>query len=121
MKTYYKVVRNRNGALESVFADDEALISYVPNKWISAPKWLRDQGKGPFVFDTLENARSWMGIVFIISYSLSIWECQVRKISTPAYCTLWRLNQGCIEVNKWEEFPKGTLQVDQVKLIRMIE
>jgi hypothetical protein len=106
MKTYYKVVRQRNKKLYSGYADcwcdsrRKPAIRYIRNKW-TYPKEGANQFL--FVFDNLTDAKTWA-----IGYDV-IYVCEVGKVLKRSY---HRKIYGIVY--------RGTRLVDKVKITKKV-
>lgn len=119
MKTCFKVVKEKDGKLVSCIVSDKAQVVYQQDKWNKAPEWLRKEGKGPMVFETLDQATHFVNS--LAASGFQIWECQYRcKINTLEYLSVSRLECGELCTSYTNSFPSGTMQVKQVKLIRRV-
>lgn len=120
MKTYYKVVRRKYDKLVSCAMYDLACIEYVPDKWIKAPKWLQDLGKGPLIFASLDNAKTFIS-GNMNNNEVEIWEVKARCVNTnPRAYRVWDLAGGEAKYST-EQLPTGTVEARQIKLIRKVK
>lgn len=122
MKIYYKIVRiDHEDKLRSCVVMRDASIEYVVDKWVKAPKWLRDLGKGPLVFTALKEAKEFASIMgFNIFSSYAIYECRARGVhEATSYMNTDELDQK-VARSMDQRFPRGTLETRQVKLIRQV-
>lgn len=122
MKAYYKIVRiDKDSKLRSCVVMRYASIEYIVGKWVKASRWLRDLKRGPLVFETLSAAEDFALIMgFKGTSSYAIYECRARGVHEPmGYANTDKLDQGIVS-SQDQRFPKGTLETEQVKLIRKV-
>lgn len=111
----YKVVRNFDGILLSHIASGQAEVIYRLNKWIKAPKWLRDKGYHLFVYKDLEKA------IESLEGNSEIYECEVDELieGLPQFLNLYILDLGEIKPINYS-FPEGTYMTKKIKLLRKV-
>lgn len=124
MAKAWKVFWIQDGELYSAIAFGKARIKYMPGKKCTSPKWLREKGYYPLVFDTKENAEK-----FFLD-SLAPLNCLVvevgvgKNLPLPPCCFNMGLAQGKIDIISdiipnpfWPEgWPEGTRMVKWVKV-----
>jgi len=122
-KTYYKVVRERDGRLISaVDFENDVIVEYHPDEFVVGRF-------GPlFIFRKLENAQN-----FFRDRAFPIWECEATGVRRVKHILIW---YNCYEemLSKfWRERSRikdrkrltqvalvGTLLADSVKLTRYV-
>jgi len=121
MKNYYKVTTEiNNRQLSYATFHGEAEVKYQKNLWVEAPIWLAEKGYHLFVFNNMENAKKFVGDP---SSSTCIWECEVKGKFKHLPIRLSRpyLDYGELLALPYDKFPKGTIMVKKVKLLKLIE
>jgi len=122
MSVVFKIVRvnPKNLQLESVNARGKAKVCYVPGKWASAPKWLREKGYHLLAFSSLCLATE----EFYFLDESQLWEAEASEIiegeRLPVTFNLEKLKYGqCCR--SWLYWPKGTVMSPKIKLIRRLK
>lgn len=103
--------------MTSLGAEGRALVKYHIGKFVSAPKWLRDQGYHLTAFssqaDALEAAANFD--------FCEIWLAEAKgKVPLQPFCSLIGLSRGDIVQEKFSHWPKGTIMVTSIKLERRV-
>jgi len=115
-KRYYKITTEIAGEQVSYFVyGTPAEVKYPVGEWAEAPKWLAKKKYGLFVFDGLKNAREFSKLCA----SPCLWRCEVDGIfdRLPLSLSMHGLNAGKVI----KLYPKGTVMVKRVKLIRQVK
>jgi hypothetical protein len=122
-KLYFKVVDRDDdtGDIFSCSVNGKAVVRYYTNKYVSAPKWLRDKNYNLLVFTSKEDAE-----VFIHTEGMGftrIYSCRIIGIQTklPFRCDIGELSSGKIVKAYLPEFPPGTVMAKKVKLIQEVD
>ena len=119
-KRYYKITTEIAGEQVSYFVyGAPAEVKYPIGEWAKAPKWLAKRGYGLFVFDGLKNAREFSKLCA----SPRLWKCEVDGIfdRLPLSISSLGLNSGRVIKLRAKNYPKGTVMVKKVKLIRQVK
>lgn len=114
--TMYKVVRKN---LTSIVVTGKAKTTYSTKRYTAAPKFLRDAGYGPTVFDTISHARSAATKFF---WDGGIWEVQCREVTLPKHTLLIpSLEEGVMSRTPFGcEWPEGTTMAESVRLVKKV-
>lgn len=119
-KRYYKITTEIAGEQVSYFVyGTPAEVKYPVGEWAEAPKWLAKKKYGLFVFDGLKNAREFSKLCA----SPCLWRCEVDGIfdRLPLSVSMHGLNAGKVIKLRAKNYPKGTVMVKRVKLIRQVK
>jgi len=120
MRKYYKAIRKD---LTSCFTEGKANIQYKINEYVNAPDWLPKENGFLFVFSDFHNAYVFASIITRVLYEkANIYECEVQGVSKklPSFLNTNFLACGKVILCHFLNFPKGTVAVRKVKLIRKI-
>jgi hypothetical protein len=127
-KYAWKVVCDRSkdfvhSAMYSIAATGRARVIYQFDKWVQAPKWLREKGCHLFVFRTREAARNFLyerrsSQAEENTFYDAIYKCEISEIvlDYPIFYDLNFLADGTI-VNGSGGFPYGSMEVKKLKLL----
>ncbi len=121
-KRYYKITTEIAGEQVSfVVFNSKAEAHYQVGKWIEAPVWLAKEGYGLFVFDGLKNVREYARKEGWHSW-VRAWRCEIdgRYRKLPANLSMVGLKYGVLIPVEVSDYPKGTVMVRRVKLVRQI-
>jgi len=120
-KTYYKIVRNENGTYKSIFAPENASVTYAIGQ-----KTVPKQGAGPLtIFESLSHLKFFFidfNLDLRINYSYFILECYIepyeKKPETIERYVLWnpRKNSFLRET----DLPIGTVLCKSITPIEKI-
>jgi len=127
-KYAWKVVCDRSkelvhSAMYSIAATGRARVIYQFDKWVQAPKWLREKGCHLFVFRTREAARNFLHERRISqkeenTFYDAIYKCEISGVvlESPTFYDLSFLavGQTCYGSGG---FPYGTMEVKKLKLL----
>jgi hypothetical protein len=122
MKKYYKVTIDFDGRQDSCSAyGGKANVRYQINSWSEAPAWLSEKGYGLFVFDSLKKAQKFSKYLSLTG--LKIWECEIegKFPSLPVPLSRSYLECGYLLPVAGSKFPKGTVMVKKIKLLKLIK
>jgi len=118
MRKYYKIIRKD---LTSCFTEDRASVQYKINEYVNAPNWLPRKNRFLFVFQNFHDAYVFAFTVTMMFHKkANIYECEVQEVSKklPSFLDTNFLARGEVNVCHFLNFPKGTIAVKKVKLIR---
>ena len=115
---YYKVVRagGCGGPARSAFVKNKAAVEYREMSFVSAPKWLADNGYHLTVFANLREAQRFAN--YRRSYRREVYRCFVRgvKDTLPVFLSTKAIERGeVVEANK-ALFPAGTVMAEEVMI-----
>jgi len=127
----YKVCRIEGEKIKSMVMEettsikDTASITYVVDKWIEAPQWLRDNGYHITAFDSLPSAEKFITSLYsVVPSQYKIYECYalgyIGKESLPKYCYPYSVMQGKLKVSPAVHWPQGTVMVKKIKLVKEV-
>ena len=110
---YYKVVSGGS----SQIVRGRAAVRYKPMEFVTAPKWLADNGYHLFVFETEEDALVATRICSRDILQLEVYKCCVRGVTKepPGYLSLYHLKRGSLAVINGM-FPPGTVMAEEVMI-----
>ena len=129
MSTYYKVVGNVDGVLQSAWLiSDGVVVNYKIGEWARS----RIKGSKLFVFSKLESARRWIDNTDVVR---DIYRCEVRKsklqvsrVDSTSWCMddhdverTWRQIRAGDKFLQGCPLPANTVCCDSVKLIEKVE
>ena len=115
METFYKVVKVD---LTSCFVTGKAAVQYKVGEYVKPPEWLPPNHQVLFVFLHLKEAHDF---ITRVGGNLHTYECQVTNtLALPHYLDCESLSLGSIHCSVFEDFPTGTVAVQQVRLIKEI-
>jgi len=118
MRKYYKAIKKD---LTSCFIGGKANVQYKINEYVNAPDWLPKENKFLFVFSDFHNAYVFASTVTMMFHKkANIYECEVQGVSKklPSFLDTNFLARGEVNVCRFLNFPKGTVAVRKVKLIK---
>jgi hypothetical protein len=137
MKIYKLVRRRSDDKLYSYNSTESERIGlskrrYIPNEWTEAHPKMLELGLGLAGFKTLQDAVDYDCPSYFTKRDLEIWECESFRIKANK-ASKW-LESGCFasiktfkklleddEVGDLVPWPKGTVLVEKVKLLRRVE
>jgi len=109
--------------LISYVARNEAQVTYKPNEWIKAPRWLAKIGYHLTFFKDLKFAEKFLeeNSNGKTEENSEVWRCEARDILKvlPPLCFPEDVNWK--ELVRWEvPWPEGTFMAKEIKLIKKV-
>jgi len=120
----YKVIMKQGNELISYIARDEAQVTYKPNEWVKAPRWLAKMGYHLTFFKNLRFAKKFLKENLInekVKKNSEIWRCEVEDVLEILPPFRINVSGGWGESLKYNiPWPKGTFMAKEIKLIKKV-
>jgi len=119
----YKVVEVVRGNPLSAFTNGAAVVNYSEEKYAAAPAWLAKRGYFLTAFVRLKDAENFFKDMLVFSDErFELWEADgidVKEGLPPRLDTSFLADKMFMPSD--EKWPKGTVMVRKIKLIRRIK